>query len=185
MKICIALGVVVALLAAASRGRAQEVPNLPAPQKEHEWLAQLVGEWDAEVEAVMDPSQPPIKSKGTETVRALGGFWVVAENKGDIGGLEFTGVLTLGYSPEKKQYVGTWVDSMSNYLWTYDGSVDATGKVLTLETEGPCPMKAGETSNFREVLEIKSKDHKLFTSSIQMDDGSWFTMLTINYRRKK
>jgi uncharacterized protein DUF1579 len=45
--------------------------------------------------------------------------------------------MTLGYDPEKKQYVGTWVGSMMSYLWVYDGSLDAEEKVLTLNAEGP------------------------------------------------
>jgi hypothetical protein len=185
MKKYVAWGFIVALVASVSVSRAQEAPELPAPQKEHEWLQQLVGEWESEFEAVPDPSQPPVKSKGSESARSIGGFWVVAENKGDFDGLEFTGLLTLGYDADKKRYIGTWVDSMQSYLWTYEGTVDADGKVLTLETEGPCPMRPGQTTNFREVLELKSKDHKVFTSSIQLEDGSWVTMLTINYRRKK
>ncbi|HUG89416.1 MAG TPA: DUF1579 domain-containing protein [Planctomycetaceae bacterium] len=181
-KACVA-GFIV-LLAAAAVVRAQEIPEFPKPGKEHQWLGQLVGEWDTEGELFMEPGQPPLKTKGTESVRAIGGFWVLAENKGDFLGQPFTGLLTLGYDAEKKQYVGTWVDSMTGYLWTYEGAVDNAGKVLTLETEGPCPDRPGELSNFKEVLEIKSKDHKVFTSSMQGEDGTWTKMMTINYRRK-
>ncbi len=48
------------------------------PQQEHEWLGQLIGDWESEMECVMGPDQPPMKSKGTESVRSLGGlgaFW--------------------------------------------------------------------------------------------------------------
>ena len=177
-------GLIVVLLAATA-APAQDVPEFPKPQKEHEWLQQLAGEWEAECEMFMEPGQPPLKSKGTETVRTVGGFWIVAENKSEFMGQPFTGLLTLGYDARKEQYVGTWVDSMTGYLWTYEGAVDSAGKVLTLETEGPCPEKPGELSKFREVLEIKGKDHKVFTSSIQGEDGQWHTFVTINYRRAK
>jgi hypothetical protein len=42
------------------------------PQKEHEWLHKLVGEWSFEGECGMGPDQPPMKSTGTETVRSAG-----------------------------------------------------------------------------------------------------------------
>ena len=73
---------------------------------------------------------------------------------------------------------------MNNYLWKYEGTVNEEGKTLTLETEGPCPMKPGKLSKFKEVIEFKSKDHKVFTSSMQEDDGKWSTMMTIHYRKK-
>jgi hypothetical protein len=177
--------VIVALFAVAGVGRAEEAPEFPKPEQEHEWLQQLVGEWESDVEMFIEPGKPPLKSKGTESVRAIGGFWTLAENKGEAFGQPFTGLLTLGYDATKKRYVGTWVDSMTGYLWTYEGTVDATGKVLTLETQGPCPDAPGKLSQFKEVLALKSKDHKVFSSSIQGEDGKWTTMMTINYHRKK
>ena len=90
----------------------------------------------------------------------------------------------LGYDAEKRKYVGTWVDSMNSYLWKYEGSVDASGKVLTLETVGPSPLKPGLV-RFKEVTEFRSKDHRVFTSSMQNDDGTWVTLVTADYRRKK
>ncbi|MBI3119252.1 MAG: DUF1579 domain-containing protein [Candidatus Hydrogenedentes bacterium] len=159
---------------------------MPPPQKEHEWLQQLVGEWTSEWEASM-PDSTPVKFHGTESVRAIGGFWVLAEGTNTMPDMlaPMLSELTLGYDPAKGKYVGTWVDSMTSYLWTYQGSVDEAGKVLTLDTEGPCPMKGGQMTKFKEVLEIKSKDEKVFTSSIQEDNGAWTKMLTIDYKRKK
>ncbi|MEQ8790407.1 MAG: DUF1579 domain-containing protein [Pirellulaceae bacterium] len=168
----------------ASVGLAQEFPELPGPTKQHQWLQQFVGEWESEMAAQM-PDQPAMKAKGVETVRSLGGFWIVADSKSDMMGETFFGKMTLGFDPEKQKYVGTWVDSMSGYLWTYEGEVDKSGKVLTLLTKGPCPQVPGRHTDFKEVLEIKSEDHKVFTSSMQDEDGNWITFLKIDYKRKK
>lgn len=180
-----AIGVVGVVLVHIVCLQAQEVPEMPEPQKEHAWLQQLVGEWTSEVEIFMEPGQSPITSTGTETVRSLGGFWIVAENQGEFGGQPFTGIQTLGYDVPTQQYVGTWVDSMSGYLWKYEGKLDKTGKILTLETEGPCPQAPGEISQFKEVIKINNPDHYVFSSSIRGEDGEWTRALTINYRRKK
>ena len=161
----------------------QDAPQLPKPQKEHEWLQQLVGEWDTEGEAILDPGQPPVKTKGSESNRTIGGYWVQGEHKGEFMGTPFTGILTLGYSPEKKKYVGTWVDSMTSTLWTYEGTVDAGGKTLTLLAEGPGP-EPGKRLKFREAIEVKGKDHKVFRSEVEKD-GKWVTHLTMQYRRRK
>jgi len=174
------LGCVAAMAAAAA---AQDAPQMPKPQKEHEWLQQLVGEWDTEGEILTEPGKPPMTTKGSESGRSIGGFWIVCEHKGDFFGTPFTGILTLGYDPQNKKYLGTWVDSVTSYLWKYEGTVDATGKILTLDTEGP-GHEPGKLLKFREVIEVKSKDHKVFTSATEKD-GKWLTHLTINCRRKK
>jgi glyoxylate utilization-related uncharacterized protein len=93
--------------------------------------------------------------------------------------------MTLGYDPEKQQYVGTWIDSMSHYLWRYEGSVDDASRVLTLEAEGPSMAAPGTTARYRETFEIKDKDHKVFTSSIEVEPGQWHTFMTVHYHRKK
>jgi len=180
-KLSIASFFVVLLSNVASQ--AQEIPEMPKPQKEHAWLKQLAGEWDSVTE-VKPPDQPVMTVKGEERSRMIGEFWIVAENIGKMEEMPFTGIMTLGYDSKSKKYIGTWVDSMTDYLWTYTGAVE--GKKLTLEAKGPCPMKPpGTMVNFKETLELKGKDHKVFTSSMQEDDGSWTQMMTINYTRKK
>jgi Protein of unknown function (DUF1579) len=56
------------------------------PQREHQWLQQLVGEWTYEAEATTDPGQPPSKFEGSERVRSLGGLWILAEGQGEMPG---------------------------------------------------------------------------------------------------
>lgn len=172
------------LIAFAGVSMAAEPPKFPEPQKEHAWLQQFVGEWEADVEMNM-PGMPPSTSKGTESTRAIGGFWVLAENKGTMLDKPFTGLLTLGYDPEKKQFIGTWVDSMTSHLWVYEGTLNEAGTMLTLNSEGPCPTAPGKLSKFKETIEFKSKDHKVFTSSMQDENGKWVTGGTIDYRRAK
>jgi Protein of unknown function (DUF1579) len=65
------------------------------PQKEHQWLQQLVGEWTYEAEATMAPGQAPSKCEGSESVRSLGALWILAEGQGEMpGGGPATTVLT-------------------------------------------------------------------------------------------
>ena len=173
------------LLVYAGSLSAQDVPEHPSPEKEHEWLQQFVGEWESEFEVTIEPGQPPLKGKGEETVRTLGGFWIVADGKSEMMGMPFSSVLTLGYDPERQKYVGTWVDSMSSYLWKYEGKVDEAGQVLTVETTGPCHLAAGALRKFKEVTEFKNKDYRVFTSSVQDEDGKWTTIVTGHFRRKK
>jgi hypothetical protein len=90
--------------------------------------------------------------------------------------------MTLGFDPEKKQYVGTWVDSMTGKLWQYTGKVE--GNRLTLETEGICPMQA-KPVRFRDTLELIDADHKTYTSAMMGEDGKWLTVMTSKAERIK
>ncbi|MFZ2168314.1 MAG: DUF1579 domain-containing protein [Methylococcaceae bacterium] len=156
------------------------------PQKQHEWLQQLVGEWTYESECSMEPGKPPEKFKGSEHVRSIGGLWVQGESHGEMpGGGMATMLTTLGYDPQKKRYIGTWVGSMMTHLWLYDGSLNVAENALTLNTEGPSCTGDGKLVKDRDVIELKSADHRVHTVYRLGDDGEWRSIMTINYRRKK
>lgn len=155
-----------------------------APPKEHEWLHQLAGQWEADMEVWAEPGKPPLKVKSTENARRIGG-WILSESAVTPPGMPFARALTLGYDPQKKKYVGTWVDSNSTHIGKYEGTMDAAGKTLTLEGEMPSPFDPARSVRVREAIEIKSADQKVATTSLQGEDGNWFTLLTVNARRKK
>lgn len=155
-------------------------------QKEHQWLQKLVGEWTYEAEASMGPGKPPERSTGSESVRSLGGLWIVAEGQGDMPGAgPATTLMTLGYDPQKKRYVGTWIGSMMTHLWVYDGALDAAERALTLDTQGPDFAGEGKMAKYRDVIELKSDDHRVLTSFTPGADGEWYGFMTSHYRRKK
>jgi hypothetical protein len=156
------------------------------PQKEHQWLQKLVGQWSMEGEFIMGPDQPPMKSKASEVVRSLGGLWFIAEGTGDMpDGETCTTIMTLGYDPRTKRYVGTWVGSMMTHLWIYNGELDASEKVLTLSADGPSFTDPTATAKYRDVIEIKNDDHRVLTSHLLGDDGKWTQFMTAHYRRVK
>jgi len=160
--------------------------NTAPPQKEHQWLQKLVGEWAYEGEATMEPGKPPETFKGTESVRSLGGFWVVAEGRGEMpGGEPATTIMTLGYDPRTKRYVGTFVASMMAHLWVYDGALDARERALSLDAEGPGMGPDAPMASYRDVIEFESDDHRVLTSQTLGEDGQWHRFMTAHYRRRK
>ncbi len=157
--------------------------------KEHRWLQKLVGEWATEAECDMGPGQPAGTTRGLERVRSLGDAWVLCEGEGEMpGGGAATMLMTLGYDPQKKRFVGTWIGSMMTHLWVYDGELDAAGRVLTLSATGPKmspDAKPGDTAKYRDVIEVKSENERTLTSHMQGDDGKWQKIMTATYRRKR
>jgi hypothetical protein len=155
------------------------------PQKEHLWLQRLVGEWTFEIEATMGPDKTPEKSAGTERARSIGGLWVVSEGQGEMpgGGGPAQTIMTLGYDPQRKRFVGTFIASMMTHLWLYDGTLDAAGRILTLDTEGPGMADQAKLAKYRDVIEFLNDDHRTLTSYALGDDGQWNRFMTAHYRR--
>src|SRR5262249_43491407 len=143
-----------------------------APARDQAWLEQLVGEWDVKFSIYIQPDQPPAESSGTDSVRALGAHWVVAETKTTMMGAAYHGILSLGYNAQKKQFGGTWIDSMGGHLWVYQGTLNDAGDTLTLDTQGPSLQSPDQTARYREVIQITGEDRRTFTSSIEAGDGT-------------
>ncbi len=156
------------------------------PQKQHKWLDKLIGEWTYEADCSMGPDQPTAKFSGKESVRSIGGLWVVAEGRGKMpGGGRATWIMSLGFDSQKKRFVGTWIGSMMSNLWIYDGVLNRSGRVLTLNTLGPNFAVKGKQAKYKDVIEFKTKDYRTMTSSIQGKNGKWTKIMTAHYRRKK
>jgi hypothetical protein len=182
MKRMMSIGLLamVAVVAANAADEAMPEPDPAGP--EHAWLQQLTGTWSS-VGTIHMEGQPPLESKGTEEIRAVGDYWIQSTQRGEMMGESFTGILTLGFDAPSGAYVGTWVDSMTGHLWRYTGSVNDAGDTLTLETSGPCPMGEGKDLHFREVLKIKDENHKTFTSHVKGPGGEWSEVMSVVYTR--
>lgn len=157
---------------------------IPEPSKQHLWLQKFLGHWTFESESACQPGEPPMKSSGSETVRAIGPFWIQAEGHGTMpGGGDATMILTIGYNPQRDRFVGTWIGSMMSHLWIYDGILDPAGRILTLESEGPSFEDPTKTAKYRDVFEFHSDTHRTLTSQGLDPDGQWHTFMTAHYHR--
>jgi Protein of unknown function (DUF1579) len=150
------------------------------PQQEHRWLQKLVGEWACEGECSMGPDQPAMKITGMEIVRSLGGLWTIGEGSGMC-----QSIMTLGYDPALKRFVGTFVAGEMTNLWVYHGSRDAAGNVLTLDTEGPSFSGDGKMVKYQDIIEFIDDDHRTLSSQAIGPDGKWTQFMKAHYRRKK
>ena len=170
--------------ATTSKPVQQDCSMTSTPQKEHEWLQRFIGQWEGEGEAAMGPEQSTAKWKTSETVRSLQGLWIVAEGNGEMpGGGTATTIVTLGYDPKKGRYVGTFVGSMMHHLWVYEGTLDSTGAVLTLDTEGPGMTPDTASAKYQDVIAFESDDVRTLTSFILGEGGQRQQIMKATYRR--
>ena len=140
---------------------AQEAPELEKPNEHHRHLKQMVGTWDVKSKFHMVPGQI-IEMNGVEVAKMQpGGFWLISDFSGKFMGEPFHGHGVLGYEAHKKEYVGTWVDSIGSVLVISKGTCSKDGKVTTMIGKSFNPMEKREVT-YKQVTEIKDANTKTF-----------------------
>ncbi|MGH8647344.1 MAG: DUF1579 family protein [Gammaproteobacteria bacterium] len=57
--------------------------------------------------------------------------------------------------------------------------------MLTLNAEGPTCAEEGKLARYKDVIEVKSADHRVLASHMLGDDGQWRPFMVAHYWRKK
>ena len=156
----------------------------PQPTEEHKKLMESVGVWNVDCTFFMDPSQPPMKVQGKETVEAFGDFWTVSLFEAEMFGAPFRGRTTFGYDPSIGKWVSTWVDTFTPALYHLQGSYDASGKKLEMSGEGFDCSSGGQTT-YRTVEEHHDDGTRTFEMFMNLPDGSECKLFTHEYTRAR
>ena len=155
------------------------------PGDAHKLLDGMVGTWDAKVSAWMDPSQPPVAGSGvSENSWVLGNREVMEKFTGTFMGSPFSGIGFSGYDNMKKQYWGTWMDTMSTAPMMSTGNTPDGGKTWKFQASMPDPM-SGHDVAVEERVTVTDKDHHSMEMWMTGPDGRPFKMMEIQYTRKK
>jgi hypothetical protein len=157
------------------KGQAMETPK---PSAEHKALQRAVGNWDAALDMMGQPS------KGTMMVESgPGGFTTLTHFKSDMNGAPFEGRGIDGYDVNKKKFVSIWVDSMAASPMLTEGSWDEKSQTMTMF--GDAPDMTGKVVKHRLVTKWTDNDHMDFEIFAPGADGKEASMLKIKYARKK
>jgi hypothetical protein len=176
---------VIAIAVLCCAAAPQDPGQMPKPGKEHEVLKQFEGEWTFEGKFYMEPGQPPVEMKGSETSKMVfGGWYLNSDVKSTFMGAPFEGRWTMTYSLFKKKYQAGWMDSIMPHLFTSEGELDGTGKIFTLNGEGFDPA-TGKATRERWVLEIKDADHHTMAFYGPGTDGKERKTGEIAYQKRK
>ncbi|MAB78452.1 MAG: hypothetical protein CMJ89_03770 [Planctomycetes bacterium] len=159
-----------------------EEMTMSQPTVEHNRLQELAGVWDVDCKFYMDPSHPPVEFKGKETIEMFGNFWTQSLFEADMFGTPLNGRCTLGYDPNKGEYVSTWIDTMSPTLFKFTGNFDAKNEVLEMHGRAFDFQLKTET-NYRTTEVYKSPDERLFEMFMEMPNGREVKMFTYAYQR--
>lgn len=153
------------------------------PLEQHLWLKKLVGEWTYEHECAPGPGEAPVKLTGRESVRMMGDLWALAEMTGTMpDGGTMTALMTLGYDPAKKAFIGSWIGSPMAHMFVYEGHLSADGLTLPLNTTGPSFTDMAVMASYQDIIAF-TKGGRTLTSQWQNPDGSWTQFMQAHYTR--
>lgn len=156
---------------------AVDAQERPQPGPELDVLKQLVGTWDASVEAAGN------KSSGTMTFAIdVGGLWLTSHFQGTLAGLPYEGRGFDTYDAASKKYLGVWIDSMSTQPMQLEGSWDAEQKTMTYHGTGAGPE--GMPMKFLSTLKVEDKDHLQWVINMVAPTGDKLQLASIRYVRK-
>lgn len=172
----------------ADRARAQDDADavFAKPTPEHALLKREVGTWDAAMSLFMGgPDAPPAKYKAVETVKLIeGGLWSIGEYRGEFLGREFVGRSMMGYDPDKKKYVASWVDNATPRLMLLEGTYDEAKRTLTMFTESKDPA-TGQPVKEKHTHHFQDDDHRVFRMYQPGPDGKDAMIMEVVYTRRK
>lgn len=179
--LALALAVVVA---AAGFSVPQDPPAFqpPKPGKHHEHLKAQEGTWEFTSTFQMAPGAPEETVKGVQTNTLCGGgLWLVIDSKGG----DFWGHGVVGYDEQRKKYVSSWVDNMSDYVQVGEGDCSDDGKVQTTQVRVKSMADPTKWETMKEVFTVVDKDTSRLEFFATGPDGKEFRMGKIEYKRKK
>lgn len=162
----------------------KRVAEAGAVRDEHKILHRLVGTWDVQSKMWFDPNKAPEAGTGTATFTSvLGGRFVRQDYAGTSLGNSFEGIGYLGFDSLNKEYVASWIDTMTTQLTRSTGVYDAGADTLTFQGALECPV-SGETVESLEVWTFGSDTHVTLTMYTGGEVKPEAKSLEVQYVRK-
>jgi hypothetical protein len=180
-RLSVAIAALVALTAAPSSEAASPAPAAP-PAAAADAMRRFVGAWDATMQVVGPPGQPPQILNGIE-INATGGDgrWVTGQFRSQIAGEPFEGHALLTWDAASGKFRRLWADSMSPAFWISEGTWDPKTSTLTMWIESK--NSNGEAVRWREETTF-ADDTRIFTMFVPGGTTVEAAAMTITYRRR-
>jgi hypothetical protein len=164
----------------------QEWMELMKPGPNHELLASMAGEYTTTMRFWPGgPGTPAMESKGTSRQRmVLGGRHLLQEFEGNMMGSPFSGMGLSTWDNVRKQFVGTWADSVGGAILYLTGGLSPDRTTITQFATMDEPMTGEFGKIVKYVTKIVDKDTIHFTA-YEVMYGDEFKVFEIEYKRVK
>ena len=159
--------------------------NAMDPGEGQKKLEPLVGKFDVRMFAWVDPSKPPIESRGVAIhTWVLGHRYVQTMLSGFVMGEPFNAIGYAGFDNVQKKYVVCYMDSGSTGMEWYTGAMTPDGKVGTL-TGTTYDEMTGKPKKIEMKVSFSAEgDH--ITEIWEADpSGKMVKIMEVQYRRQQ
>lgn len=155
------------------------------PGDMHKMMASWDGTWSSENTMWMEPGAPETKSTSTAVNKmVMNGMYQQSTHTGEMMGMPFSGMSTVGFDNHTQEFVSTWIDNMGSGIMVMKGPWDAATKTMTLKGKMVDPGTKGEIA-VRETFKIIDDNTQEMEMFITMPDGTEFKNMNIKFTRKK
>lgn len=156
-----------------------------SPGEHHKHMEMMAGEWEGTNSWWSSPdSEPNVSPVRTSSKMELDGLFLVSHHKGEMMGMPFRGLGTMGYNNTTKQYEGAWMDNMGSMTMFMTGTCSDDGKVFKMESKF-VDFITGEATSMKMTTTIIDADNYTWEMYGPGEDGNEFRMMEIVYKRKK
>ncbi|HKG20448.1 MAG TPA: DUF1579 domain-containing protein [Blastocatellia bacterium] len=157
------------------------------PGEPHKLLDQFVGKWEVSMRMWMEgPGRPPAEAKATvEGKWILDGRFVQEDSTSQIMGMPHRSIGITGYDNIKKKYVISYIENMATAICTAEGTLDESGKVMTLFGKLDEPMTGERDKVIKFVTRLIGPDKRIFEIYDLVGTPDEFKSIEMTYARKR
>jgi hypothetical protein len=153
------------------------------PGDMHEMMAKSVGEWTYESKYWMDPSAPPMVSKGKSVNEMiLGGRYLKSMSYSDVMGMPMEGMNILAYDKATNEFFSFWIDNLGTGMTMARGKYDEKTKVVSMKGTMVEPMSGGEVE-YRQTMKFIDDNNQLFEIFL-INEGKEVKSMELAFTRK-
>jgi len=157
-----------------------------SPGERHKVLDQLVGKWTTKTKVwPAGAESPSSESTGTSDFKwILGKRHVQQQSQGTMLGMKVESIGFFGYDNFKRKYTSTWMESTSTARYTAEGTIDRTGKKITMHGHMDEFLTGEHDKMVRYELQLITQDtfsFKIFDLGLGKDS----LVVEVNYTRAK
>lgn len=158
---------------------------MPKPGPEHKVMEAFIGEFTGGGKFWMMPGSEPEEFKGKVSRKwDMDGLFVVENMTGDAvaGQPAYKATSFMGYNTFDHRYETAWIENMSTYIGTMNGTYDAAKKTFTFTGDIINPATQKKTKQ-RVVINIADPDKEVMTCYCNDESGQEFKSMDATFTR--